>query len=61
MTAVYVSLVTGLRGIWVVAFEALVTDLVIGSALPGGVVLLPYLVVLSLIAGITVGASGPPS
>ena len=58
MTAVYVSLVTELRGIWVVAFEALVTGLVIGSAPPGGVVLLPYLVVLSLIAGITRGLVG---
>ena len=52
------SLVTELRGIWVVAVEALVTGLVIGSAPPGGVVLLPYLVVLSLIAGITRGLVG---
>ena len=58
MTAVYVSLVTELRGIWVVAVEALVSGLVIGSAPPGGVVLLPYLVVLSLIAGITRGLVG---
>jgi signal transduction histidine kinase len=42
----------------VIAVEAAVTGLVVGLALPGGVALVPYLVVLTLIAGISRGVFG---
>jgi signal transduction histidine kinase len=57
-TAVYVSLTTPLATAVVVTVEAAVTGLVIGLALPTGVVFLPYLVVLTLIAGISRGVIG---
>jgi signal transduction histidine kinase len=57
-TAAYVSLTTPLATAVVVAVEAAVTGLVIGLALPTGVVFLPYLVVLTLIAGISRGIVG---
>lgn len=57
-TAVYVSLITPLATAVVVTVEAGITALVIGLALPNGVVFLPYLVVLTLIAGITRGVVG---
>lgn len=58
LTAVYVTLTTPLSAVVVLTVEAAVTGLVIGLALPGGVVLLPYLVVLTLIAGIVRGVVG---
>jgi signal transduction histidine kinase len=58
LTAVYVALTTPLAAVLVIAIEAAVTGMVIGVALPGGVVLLPYLVVLTLIAGISRGVVG---
>lgn len=54
-SAVYVSLATPLAMSVIVTVEAAVTGLVIGLALPGGVVFLPYLVVLSLVAGMSAG------
>jgi signal transduction histidine kinase len=57
-TAVYVSLTTPLATALVVTVEAAVTGLVIGLALPAGVVFLPYLVVLTLIAGVARGVVG---
>ena len=58
MTAVYLSLTTPLPIALIITVEAAVTGLVIGLGLPGGVVLLPYLVVLTLIAGISRGVVG---
>lgn len=40
---------------WVISAEALLASLVVGMALPQGVLLLPYLVVPALIAGLTLG------
>lgn len=57
-TAVYISLTTPLATTVVVTMEAAITALVIGLALPSGVVFLPYLVVLTLIAGISRGVVG---
>lgn len=57
-TGVYVSLTTSLPAVVVVVVEAVLTGLVIGLALPGGVVFLPYLVVLALIGGISRGLVG---
>jgi signal transduction histidine kinase len=57
-TAVYISLTTPLATAAVVTIEAAVTGLVIGLALPTGVVFLPYLAVLTLIAGIARGVIG---
>jgi signal transduction histidine kinase len=57
-TAVYVSLATSLPTAVVVAVEAVLTALVIGLALPGGVFLLPYIVVLALIGGVSRGVVG---
>jgi signal transduction histidine kinase len=51
MVAVYVSVATLLSPTVIVTVEAALIGLVIGVALPEGVVLLPYLVVLALIAG----------
>lgn len=42
---------------WIVLAEAGIAALVVGMALPQGVLLLPYLVVPSLIAGITAGTT----
>ena len=61
VTAIYVSLATSLPAAVVVAIEAGLTGLVIGLALPGGVVFLPYLVVLALIGGISRGVVGVSS
>jgi signal transduction histidine kinase len=57
-TAIYVSLATPLATAIVVSVEAAIIGLIIGLALPGAVVFLPYLVVLSLIAGIARGVVG---
>lgn len=57
-TAVYLSSSTLLSPLLIVSVEASLIGLVIGLALPGGVVLLPYIVVLALIAGISQGIVG---
>lgn len=57
-TAVYISLTTPLATAAVVTVEAAITALVIGLALPSGVVFLPYLVALMLVAGISRGVVG---
>lgn len=56
--AIYVSLATSLSGTFVISVEVLVAGLVIGLALPDGLILLPYLVVLPLIAGMSRGLIG---
>jgi signal transduction histidine kinase len=58
IAAVYVSLTTPLATAFVVTVEAAITGLMIGLALPGGILFLPYLVVLTLIAGILRGVVG---
>ena len=50
-TAIAADLSSRLPEWWVVAFEAALVSLVIGLVLPEGVILLPYLVVPSLLAG----------
>ena len=58
-TAAYVSHATPLASALVVTVEAGITGLVIGLALPGAAIFLPYLVILTLIAGILRGVRGP--
>ncbi len=57
-TAIYVSLVTPLSPALIVSAEALSAGLVIGLGLPETVILLPYMVVLPLIAALSRGVVG---
>jgi signal transduction histidine kinase len=57
-TAVYLSLATPLATALVVTVEAAVIGLIIGLALPSSVVFIPYLIVLTLVAGISRGIVG---
>lgn len=58
VVAVYVSARTVVPTFVVVTVEAALVGLVLGLALPAGVVFLPYLVVLTLVAGIARGVIG---
>lgn len=58
VTAIYVTLVTPLRPMWVIGAETLTVGLVIGLGLPESQVLMPYLVILSLIAVLFQGLLG---
>jgi signal transduction histidine kinase len=57
-TAVYIAITTPLATAFVVSVETAITCLIIALALPAGIVFLPYLVVLTLIAGISSGVVG---
>lgn len=50
--ATYLSLATNLSPVWSLTGEMLLVGLVIGLTLPESLILLPYLVVLSMLAGI---------
>lgn len=56
--ASYVSYASAAPTHWVIAVEATVASLIIVSALPTSVVLLPYLVALPLLTGLARGARG---
>jgi len=49
----YVSLLVSSTSLWALAIETLVVGLVMGTTFPKSVVLLPYLVVLPLLAGLS--------
>ncbi|HZJ06947.1 MAG TPA: ATP-binding protein [Nocardioidaceae bacterium] len=57
-TAIYVTLATPLPPLVVMSAEALIAGMVIGLGLPESQVLLPYLVVLALLAGLSQGLLG---
>lgn len=50
--ATYISLVSSLAPVWPLTAEMLLVGLVIGLTLPQSLILLPYLVVLSMLAGL---------
>ena len=54
-TAVAADLWSGASRGWIATVEGALVGLVIGATIPDGVALLPYLIVPSLIAGVTVG------
>jgi signal transduction histidine kinase len=54
----YVPNVSAVPAHWVIAVEATVASAVVAAALPQTALLLPYLVVLALLAGLARGASG---
>jgi signal transduction histidine kinase len=56
--ASYIAQISALPSHWILAGEAAVAGLVVVSALPGSVILLPYLVVLPLLSGLSRGTSG---
>lgn len=55
-TAVALDIGTGVSRLWVATAEATLVGLVIGLALPGGLVLSPYLAIPPLLIGMSVGA-----
>lgn len=59
--AAYLTTTTSLRQHWVIAAEAGLAGLVVALALPDSLLLLPYLVVLPLIAGLAHGIVGASS
>jgi signal transduction histidine kinase len=56
--ASYVAHISALPSHWILAGEAAVAGLVVVSALPNSVILLPYLVVLPLLSGLSRGTRG---
>ncbi len=54
----YVSVVTPRAALWAVTAEALIVGLVMGLTYPDSLILLPYLVVLPLISGLSRGIVG---
>lgn len=54
-TAIYVTVATPLSSVWVISAEGLTVGLLIGTGLPESQLLFPYLVGLSLIAGLAQG------
>lgn len=55
-TAMAADLSSRLPRVWVAVTEGVLTALIVGAALPEGLVLLPYLVIPSLVVGIAAGA-----
>ncbi len=59
-TAMAADLSSRLPRTWVAVVESVLTALVVGVAMPEGLVLLPYLVIPSLVVGLAAGATRRP-